>query len=479
MVSLFPTFNRRSNFLSLTLSSRSGSSSLSFEEERYGNRLLHFDFNFDFPQRFWLLMIMSDMEFTLRLYKKEHEPPPNKSIGYYAGDTKLFQALARDGVLKRDELNELYDSKLDLETPEVEVTDEIKAFRELLGVDLEMGPCLNDLVAACGACQSWSRVDRMRLGYLCIYAGYIEGQRDSTPTPTNVKSFVMKNTMVEMLPLWDGDVQDANVENILNVAFDKGWKWQNSHWPVVGVKFYKCVKEESDNEYNKRSWYEKSETVSFHTDGQSRKRSRSVEEDSVSMIRKLQSHIDDCVMDLSTKIDDGENDDDQNNMHHGIFYVGISTKSKSKTLANKRISERIHSKFVNVEHGEVQSQSVNGDEPSVMIIGRVEPRPNYVSPFLGHKYVKFIIPKGKRYDPFEPANKQKMKLCNHKLNCDAHGWCNMSTEYSKHPKYFRSNKNCFVDTILFTMWTGKYKDFVDFPTNEDGFGKLLPPAALD
>ncbi|VVB13923.1 unnamed protein product [Arabis nemorensis] len=256
-----------------------------------GNHLVHFDFNFDISQRFWLLMIMSDMEFPLRLYTKGQEPPPAKSIGYYAGDKNLFETLVQDGVLQPDELNELYYSKLgvflqaNLETPEVEVTDEMKAFWELLGVYLEMGQCINDLVAACGACQSWPRVDHMRLGYLCIYAGYIEDDfvnypwgrvafknllqsvkdKDLTKSsyviegfvqvlqvwvywalpnfakefgdPTSVKSFVMKNTMVEMLPFWD-----AKVDNILKVAFDKGWNWKNSHWPGVGVKFYKCIK---------------------------------------------------------------------------------------------------------------------------------------------------------------------------------------------------------------------------------------------
>ncbi|VVB10147.1 unnamed protein product [Arabis nemorensis] len=262
------------------------------------------------------------------------------------------------------------------------VTDEMKAFWELLEVNLEMGPSINDLVAACGACDSWSRVDRIRLGYLCIYAGYIEGRRESTPTPdkmarlimdldafvnyswgrvafknllksikekdltkssyvvegfvqvlqvwvywalpdfakefgelapnsptplllafkgsrgqnffkenmlrlTNVRNFVVKNTVVEMVPFWDGDVADAKVANIVSVSFDKGWKWKNCHWPVVGVNFVTNRNEGSCTKYNNRSH------------GESRKRTRSGEEDPVSLIGNLQKHIDDCFTDLS------------------------------------------------------------------------------------------------------------------------------------------------------------------------------------
>ncbi|VVB15577.1 unnamed protein product [Arabis nemorensis] len=138
-------------------------------------------------------------------------------------------------------------------------------------------------------------------------------------------------------------------------------------------------------------------------------------------------------------VEKGENDD-QNNMHHGISDVGVTT------------------------------------------------------------------PKGKGYNPFEPVDKQKVKVLEDWLAVDLYIVKHTSAEcywilrepkeflkdshmdaaisllrfrYSNHPEWFTSKKICFVDTILFAMWTAKYEEFVDFLANPDGSGKLLPAGALD
>lgn len=195
----------------------------------------------------------SQNEFPLRVYTKDQEPLPQKSIGYYAGESRLFDAMTAEDGLRSDEFSEIYHSPLgvflkfhslkfgwasrlvhhllsfqldhkkpyeiwtlinaepirfslyefehitglncdyteNLESPEVEVSDDMKAFWGLLGVDLESGPSINDLVAACNRCQDWSREDRMRLGYLCIFAGYIEARRETTSTPVKLARLVM------------------------------------------------------------------------------------------------------------------------------------------------------------------------------------------------------------------------------------------------------------------------------------------------
>ncbi|VVB01639.1 unnamed protein product [Arabis nemorensis] len=119
-----------------------------------------------------------------------------------------------------------------------------------------------------------------------VMDGGAGGSKDlSRRKDTNTKSFVRKKTMVEMLPFWDDDdVKDAKVENIFNVVFDRGWMWENSHWPVVGVNVSKNLNEES--RYVKSEiGYVKFENLSLYMHGESRKRSRTVEEDSVSLIK--------------------------------------------------------------------------------------------------------------------------------------------------------------------------------------------------
>ena len=64
-----------------------------------------------------------------------------------------------------------------LMTPETKVTEATKDFWRLLGVNQEMGPSIKDLIAAAKKCQSWARVDRIRLGYLALYVGYIDAQK--------------------------------------------------------------------------------------------------------------------------------------------------------------------------------------------------------------------------------------------------------------------------------------------------------------
>ncbi|KAF2564152.1 hypothetical protein F2Q70_00016193 [Brassica cretica] len=186
-----------------------------------------------------------------RIYTLGEKPPAHKSISYHTDDTNLFNALRR--ALNDDEYEELKESKLgvfikfkemnfgwasrlvhymlgfqlnikkkyelwslvgpqpvrfsqlefehitglncdyieDLENPRVEVTKEMAAFWEMMGVDVDAGPSTGHIKVAFGRCEEWSQEDRMRLGYLAIFTGFIEGRKYSTATRASLARLVM------------------------------------------------------------------------------------------------------------------------------------------------------------------------------------------------------------------------------------------------------------------------------------------------
>ncbi|XP_024009976.1 uncharacterized protein LOC18014285 [Eutrema salsugineum] len=190
-------------------------------------------------------------EFLRRLYTKGFEPVPDKSIGYYADDYRLVPALK--SALEEDEWEEIYESPLgvflnfheldfgwasrlvhhmltfqivckqryeiwsligttpirfslhefeeitrlncgyvdDLALTDLALEDDTRAFWELMGVDAELGPSTTEIIKACSNCSSWSRDDRLRLGYLGIYAGFIVATRPGSSTNVNHARLVM------------------------------------------------------------------------------------------------------------------------------------------------------------------------------------------------------------------------------------------------------------------------------------------------
>ncbi|ESQ50301.1 hypothetical protein EUTSA_v10002307mg [Eutrema salsugineum] len=190
-------------------------------------------------------------EFPRRLYTKGGEPAPDKSIGYYADNYRLVPALK--SALQEDEWEEIYESPLgvflkfhdldfgwasrlvhhmltfqivckqryeiwsligttpvwfslhefeeitglncgyvdDLAVTDLELSDDMHAFWELMGVDVESGPSTIEIIEACSNCSSWSWDDRLRLGYLGIYAGFILATRPGLSTNVNHARLVM------------------------------------------------------------------------------------------------------------------------------------------------------------------------------------------------------------------------------------------------------------------------------------------------
>ncbi|KAG5384517.1 hypothetical protein IGI04_035987 [Brassica rapa subsp. trilocularis] len=199
-------------------------------------------------------------ELPPRMFTLGEEPDAMRSISYHSDDTKLFKALC--DCLPADEYEDLKASKLgvfikfkelefgwtsrlvhfllcfqmdikkkfelwslvasqparfsliqfehltglncdyikDLENPRCEVTKEMTAFWEKMRVDLDTGPSIEQITEAFYHCDEWSRDDRMRLGYLAIYAGYIEGKKFSSATPASLARLVMDLEKFENYP---------------------------------------------------------------------------------------------------------------------------------------------------------------------------------------------------------------------------------------------------------------------------------------
>ncbi|KAF8087496.1 hypothetical protein N665_0583s0005 [Sinapis alba] len=87
-----------------------------------------------------------------------------------------------------------------LENPRCEVTEETIAFWQLLGVGIDAGPTTEQIIAACKRCSEWSRDDRMRLGYLAIFTGFIKGRKFSTVTRASLARLVMDLEEFENYP---------------------------------------------------------------------------------------------------------------------------------------------------------------------------------------------------------------------------------------------------------------------------------------
>ncbi|KAF8089992.1 hypothetical protein N665_0492s0004 [Sinapis alba] len=194
---------------------------------------------------------MDSLELPKRIFTLGEEPFLIKSIAYHTYDSKLFYAV-RD-ALHDDEYEELKESRLgvflkfkemdfgwasklvhymlcfhlnikkkyelwslvgantvrfsliefeqltglnceyieNLENTRCEVTNEMASFWERISVFVDVGPCSEQILRACKRCQDWSRDDRMRLGYLAIFSGFIEGRKYSSARRASLARLVM------------------------------------------------------------------------------------------------------------------------------------------------------------------------------------------------------------------------------------------------------------------------------------------------
>ncbi|CAN6983753.1 unnamed protein product [Brassica oleracea var. botrytis] len=244
---------------------------------------------------------MDKLDFPQRLYSVGQEPFPNKSIAYYSDDSKLFPALKE--ALEADEWEELKNSRVgvflkfhemkfgwasrlvhyilyfqlnckkkfelwslvgveplrfslhefeeitglnceyvkNLENPLVEVTTDMKAFWAQMGVNFDRGPSIDELTTACQMCRTWSRDDRLRLGYLAIYAGFIEAARTSPPTRASLTRLVMDLDAFEDYP-WGRVAFKFLMESVKGVDLTKTYAIEG-FVQVLQVWVYCCLPE--------------------------------------------------------------------------------------------------------------------------------------------------------------------------------------------------------------------------------------------
>ncbi|KAF8045640.1 hypothetical protein N665_4580s0001 [Sinapis alba] len=87
-----------------------------------------------------------------------------------------------------------------LKNTRCEVTNEMTSFWERIGVSVDVGPSSEQIIRALKRCQEWSRDDRMRLGYLAIFSGFIEGRKYSSATRASLARLVMDLEKFENYP---------------------------------------------------------------------------------------------------------------------------------------------------------------------------------------------------------------------------------------------------------------------------------------
>ncbi|CAA7057544.1 unnamed protein product [Microthlaspi erraticum] len=104
--------------------------------------------------------------------------------------------------------------------PETVNTDEMKEFWRKLGVNEKLGPSIDELIAACKWAGEWSREDRLRLGFLAVYAGFIDAHKSSTPTRVALASQVMDLEKFENYP-WGRVAFKTLIDSVKNADVSK------------------------------------------------------------------------------------------------------------------------------------------------------------------------------------------------------------------------------------------------------------------
>ncbi|KAF8094706.1 hypothetical protein N665_0355s0019 [Sinapis alba] len=109
-----------------------------------------------------------------------------------------------------------------LENLKCEVTKEMASFRECIGISVDAGPSSEQIIRACHRCQEWSRDDRMRLGYLAIFTGFIEGRKYSNATRVSLARLVMDLEKFENYP-WGRVVFKVLMDSLRAKDFTKSY----------------------------------------------------------------------------------------------------------------------------------------------------------------------------------------------------------------------------------------------------------------
>ncbi|KAF8084775.1 LOW QUALITY PROTEIN: hypothetical protein N665_0701s0005 [Sinapis alba] len=127
-----------------------------------------------------------------------------------------------------------------LENPRCEATNEM----ERIGVSVNAGPSSEQIIRSLKRCQEWSRDDRMRLGYLAIFFGFIEGRKYSSATRASLARLVMDLERFENYP-WGRVAFKVMMDSLRAKDFTKSYTvdgfiqvWIYHALPELGANYW-------------------------------------------------------------------------------------------------------------------------------------------------------------------------------------------------------------------------------------------------
>ncbi|ESQ38783.1 hypothetical protein EUTSA_v10029463mg [Eutrema salsugineum] len=481
-------------------------------------------------------------EFPRRLYTKGGEPAPDKSIGYYADDYRLVPALK--AALQDDEWEEIYESSLgvflkfhdldfgwasrlvhhmltfqifeeitglnygyvdDLAVTDLELSDDIRAFWELMRVDVESGPSTIEIIEACSNYSSWSRDDRLRLGYLGIYAGFIVATRPGLSTNVNHARLVMDLEGFKEFP-WGRIAFQHLIKSVKEKDLSKNFYIEGFVQALQVWVYYALL--DFAAEFGEPLPNDISPLMLAYKGSRGRKNVKA------NMLK--QARIQCCVAkdlaDMFPVWDDEEQDPDivkiVNAIHDPHFKFSknhwplegvlgahiVKAEAGKRSLPSDESSRKrpctasTSAAFFIGDEGvgvvatmkahfdqcfkSLSTKMLNGLEHAVeeLTTGSAKHTEEEVkdnlaatqkSPFLGNSTAKAIIPtsashSGRHMEAY--INILRLRL-------------------SKHPEWFVSDRICFLNSMFATVWRRDYNDFKNSEPNADSSDKLLPLGA--
>ncbi|ESQ38764.1 hypothetical protein EUTSA_v10029306mg [Eutrema salsugineum] len=462
-------------------------------------------------------------EFPSRLYTKGFEPAPDKSISYYADDYRL------------DEWEEIYESPLgvflkfhdldfgwasrlvhhmltfqivckqryeiwsligttpvwfsmhefeeitglncgyvdDLALTDLALVDDMRAFWELMGVDAESGPSTTEIIEACSNCSSWSRDDRLRLGYLGIYAGFIVATRPGSSTNVNHARLVMDLEGFKEFPwgriAFQHLIKSVKEKDLSKNIHIKGFVQAHQVWVYYALPDFAA-------EFGKPLPNVTEEPLLLAYKGSRRRKN----------VKANMLKQDPDIVTIVNALHDPNFKFSKNHWPlEGVLGTHIVKAEAGKRNLPSDESSRKRpctasasaASFVGAEGvGVVATMKAHFDQCfksfSIKMLNG-----------LGscEKQIKRLTEKVESVErAVEELTKGSAKHTEEEVKDNVEPTQQQGTGSKKHeghPEWFVSDRICFLNSMFATVWRRDYKDFKNSDPNADGSGKLLPPGA--
>ncbi|KAF8114415.1 hypothetical protein N665_0038s0039, partial [Sinapis alba] len=354
------------------------------------------------------------------------------------------------------------------------VTNELARFWEMVGGDIDAGPSSKQIITSCKRCGEWSRDDRMRLGYLAIYIGYVEGKKYSSATRASHARLMMDLEELETYPwgrlafkfMMDSmkgkDItRSYTIDGFIQVL--KVWVYfalsdfaRNFGKPIM-VNY--VVKEEIgemfpqwDNDLTHAA-VENLVNFMFHAKSNWKVKKEEIKQMFKDMTKVMTDGFEQCVKKMKLLADTMGWKLWRRSCIKELSFV-IMDKQKSTKSDLEKEKERRH---------------IKKDVVMTMCYGKSDKErklsTSHQFSFQGNNTAKLIIPTkkvGHGYNPFAPVDKKKTKLL-----------------FSKNPEHFRTDRLCLLYHLFRRMWTRKYEKFKSPESGLNGLGRNLHAGSWD